>query len=59
MTFWLPAFMTGQKGWGGPVPEDQWLSLLGKPFTAEELKILREFGDNITLRCVPVPAEDQ
>ena len=59
MTFWLPAFLTGQKGWGGPVPEDQSLELLKKPFTDEQIEILRGFGDDITIRCVPLPTEDQ
>jgi hypothetical protein len=59
MTFWLPAFLTGQKGWGASVPEEEWLDLLAKPFTDKEIKVLREFGDHITLRCVPLPTEDQ
>jgi hypothetical protein len=59
MTFWLPAFLTGQKGWGAPVPEEEWLDLLAKPFTDKEIEVLREFGDHITLRCVPLPTEDQ
>jgi hypothetical protein len=59
MTFWLPAFLTGQKGWGASVPEGESLDLLKKPFTLEQLKVLRGFGNHITLRCVPLPTEDQ